>query len=224
MRSDTSLPDAFREEKKWMTDPETGESNPKLERLTFYYGQDYHRHSYSGYERNKMFFNLSGKSFADLSGVSGVDNIADSRTWCALDYDRDGWTDIALVNANTPLLNLYRNRIGERVERNFIAIDLVGANSSPKADAEKSNRDAIGAVVTVTIGERELRRVKRCGKGFAARNSATLLIGIGDARKVDRISVRWPSKTAVAEFNNLTAGSHVVIRENAGVEVRPYKP
>ena len=54
--------------------------------------------SFSGYERNHLFVNQDGKAFVDLSGVSGLDAVGDSRSFAVLDYNRDGWPDIGLVN------------------------------------------------------------------------------------------------------------------------------
>ena len=65
--------------------------------------------SHSGHERNRLFLNRAGEQFVDVSGVSGLDDAADGRSFALLDFDRDGWLDIAVVNANAPLLRLYRN-------------------------------------------------------------------------------------------------------------------
>ena len=59
MRSDESLPGEFRDAADWTADPETGASQPAIDRLTFYYGPEYHRHPYSGYERNKLFLEIA---------------------------------------------------------------------------------------------------------------------------------------------------------------------
>lgn len=215
MRSDSSLPPAFRAEKTWTTDPNTGAAAPALDRTNFYNGPDYHRHSYSGYERNKFYLNVGGETFADLSGVSGVDNIADSRSWCALDYDRDGWTDIALVNSNSPLLNLYRNRIGERSKNNHFKLHLVGGARAGDASGEWSNRDAVGAVVEIVTGSRTLRRVRQLGEGYAAQNSATLTIGIGAAPAADSLRVTWPSGKITEIDTPVPAGTVLTLEERA---------
>lgn len=219
MRSDKSLPSSFRAEETWKTDPRTGAAAPSFERLTYYYGPDYHRHSYSGYERNKFYLNDGGRTFLDLSGVSAVDSIADSRSWCALDYDRDGWSDIALVNANSPLLNLYRNTLGARIDRNFIKVRLEGGARAGEAAAPWSNRDAVGASVDVVVGERTLRRVRRLGEGYAAQNSAVLTIGIGTAQEADSVLVHWPSGKTTKLNNPTPAGQELILKErDSGTE------
>ena len=213
MRTDSSLPPEFRAEKTWTTDPDTGASAPALDRANYYHGPDYHRHSYSGYERNKLFLNVAGKTFADLSGVSGADNIADSRSWCALDFDQDGWTDIALVNSNQPLLNLYQNRMGERSKNNHLKIRLLGGARAGERSVGWSNRDAVGAVVEIVTGSRTLRRVRHLGEGYAAQNSATLTIGIGEAPAADSLRVTWPSGKTTQITTPTPAGAVLTLKE-----------
>ncbi|MBT7983274.1 MAG: hypothetical protein HN584_11970 [Akkermansiaceae bacterium] len=213
MRSDESLPDQFRNNKSWGTDPRTGKLKPSQERLTYYYGPNYHRHSYSGYEKNKFYLNVSGNTFADLSGVSGADDVADGRTWAALDYDRDGWTDIALVNANAPLLSLYRNGIGKINKSNHIKVLLVGGAVGKDPGKGLSNRDGVGAVVEVMSGDRLIKRVRNLGEGYAAQNSATMTIGIGSEDTVQSVKIRWPSGKITTSRSLVSAGSAIVMKE-----------
>ena len=164
-------------------------------------------HSFSGNEPNSFFYNHAGNTYSDLSGLSGLNTIADSRAFGQLDYNRDGWPDIVLVNANTPQLNLYRNnigRIGSTHDRprqpNVIAVRLVGGNHSADTKLGIACRDGYGAIVTVDMGRHRLMREHRCGDGFAAQNSRTLLIGLGESQLAHSVSVRWPSgKTQTIE-------------------------
>ncbi len=153
-------------------------------------------HSLSGHERNHMFLNRgAGEEFIDLSGPSGMDSESDSRSFALLDYDRDGWQDVALVNANQPLTQLYHNDIAQvpGVRGGMIAIRFVGGNTAAAA-SELSNRDGYGAIVEVGLsGGVRLKREHRCGEGYAAQNSSTMIIGIGDRSSVESVGVRWPS-------------------------------
>jgi hypothetical protein len=224
VRSDENLPEAFSNSDGWVTDPASGEPAPQFDRLRHYYGPDYHRHSYSGHERNKLFINQGGNGFADLSPLSGADTEADSRSWCALDYDGDGFTDIAVVNANTPLLNLFRNGLGKSPgAHGFIGVRLVGGADASGTAQGWSNRDAVGARITVTLEDgTTLSRSRRCGEGFAAQNSATLLIGIGAAAKAAEIRVDWPSGK-VSTTRDTAARSLVTFTESDGAAaVRSY--
>ncbi|MBN4059019.1 CRTAC1 family protein [Endomicrobium sp. AH-315-J14] len=173
--------------------------------------------SFSGHERHRFFLNRGGKSFADLSAIAGLDHEGDGRSFAILDFDRDGFPDVATVHANAPLLTLHRNRLGERglvgTPSSFVAVRLVGGNRSAKPSEEWSNRDGYGARVTVHLGDRRLLRELRAGEGLAAQNSATLLIGVGRSDSVDRVVVRWPSGKS-SEVGGIPAGSLLTAYEN----------
>src|SRR5262245_2512271 len=173
--------------------------------------------SLSGNERDHLFLNAGGKAFTDIAGVAGLDDPADGRSSGILDYDRDGWPDLALVNSNAPMFELYHNEIGRYPgaagRGRMVALRFVGGNHSPSPNPTWSARDGYGARVTVDLGDLRLVREHRAGEGFAAQNSATLLIGIGDHDAARSIKVRWPSgRTQTAEA--VSAGTLVVVYEN----------
>ena len=170
-------------------------------------------HSLSGKERNHYFANHGGKSFTDLSALSGLDNIADSRGWALFDYDRDGWQDVALVNANEPLFNLYHNTMpAAGVRGGIIAVRFVGGNKTA-GPSVMACRDGYGATITAALGDITLTREHRCGDGFAAQHSATMMLGLGPRAAASSITVRWPSGiTATAE--NVAEGTLMTCYEN----------
>ncbi len=155
--------------------------------------------SMSGGERNHFFLSLGcGEQFADISAISGLDSAADGRAFACWDFDRDGWTDIALVNANAPQLGIYRNNMGdlERARggsKGSIALRFAGGNRRALPSGEWSNADGYGARVVATLSGRRLTREQRAGEGLAAQNSATMVIGIGAEERVERLEVLWPS-------------------------------
>ncbi len=57
----------------------------------------------------------------------------------------------------------------------------------------KSNRDAVGARVTVQIGDRRLVRHRKGGGSYLSASDPRLHFGIGSALKVDQVEIRWPS-------------------------------
>ena len=227
--------ETFRKSADWKFDPLANTVRPEINQR-YEKGhvqvQDRRRwHSFSGHERNHLFVNETGISFSDSSPLSGLDSIADGRSFAIFDFDRDGWQDIALVNANYPLLNIYRNEIGRTQDSgvNFVAIRLVGGNQSNKPSFDFSNRDGIGAAVTVNMGDTTIRRELRCGEGFAAQNSNTLIIGIGSADRVSNLAVRWPSGRA-SRCGYLAANQLVTVFEDHdtpdvdnGMQVEPYR-
>ncbi len=150
--------------------------------------------SFSGHERNHVFLNQNGEDYVEISGISGLDHPGDSRAFAVLDYDRDGWQDIAVVNANAPLFQLFRNQMGERGDPGaMVAVRFEGGNRFAAPNSQWSTRDAYGARVLLEIEGRELLREHRAGEGLAAQNSATMRAGIGNAEEVTRLEVRWPS-------------------------------
>lgn len=153
--------------------------------------------SHSGHERNHLFMNMGGERYMDLSPLSGLDDQTDGRAFALLDYDRDGWQDLAVVNANAPLLRLYRNRIGERAgagERgNMVALRFVGGNQTAQPISGFTVRDGYGAKIRATMGDVLLFREFRAGEGLASQNSEIMILGIGEKRLIDRLEVEWPS-------------------------------
>lgn len=205
MRTDENLPEEFRSSGEW--------TNNRYDQ-TLFYG----RYSFSGSERNHLFINNQGRAFSDLSPLSGLDTDADSRSFVFFDYDRDGWQDIALVNANAPLFSLYRNEIGEsgpttgQKRAGMIALRFVGGNASGQPVAGFAPRDGYGAVVELQLGDMTIKREYRCGEGFAAQNSSTMIIGIGDSRIVPRVTVRWPSGRR-QHIDNVAEGTLLTVHE-----------
>ena len=151
-------------------------------------------HSLNGNERNRYFSNHDGRLFTDISALSGLDNLADSRGFSILDYDRDGWQDIALVNANKPLFNLYRNEMESAgLSGGMIAIRFVGGNRHSTPSKEFGCRDGYGARVVVNLGTEKISREHRCGDGWSTQNSSTMIVGIGSHTNVVSVAVKWPS-------------------------------
>lgn len=172
--------------------------------------------SFSGKERNRLFYSQRAQQFLDLSAVSGVDNIADGRVLALLDFDRDGWQDMAVASANAPLLSLYRNEIGmsesAQQQGHFVALRFVGGSRSSEPSEGLAGRDGYGAQVTLKAGDITYVREQRCGEGMAGQNSTTMLVGIGDNEVVNSLSVRWPSGK-VQDFSSLLAGQLLTVYE-----------
>jgi peroxiredoxin len=171
--------------------------------------------SLSGYERDKLFLSAHAAQFVDVSGVSGLDDPSDGRAAGFLDYDRDGWLDVALVSSNAPMLKLFHNQIGCRRAggARVIALRFVGGNHTAQPSSW-SARDGYGAQVTVDLGGRTLLREHRAGEGFAAQNSATMVIGLGETEIARSVTVRWPSGRKQTEAD-VPAGTLVTVYEDA---------
>ncbi len=172
--------------------------------------------SFSGGESNHLWFNLGGEGFIEQSGVSGANHSGDSRSMAVFDFDRDGYQDFAMVNANAPWVQLFRNRIGDRpgADAGFVALRFVGGKKGAEAGGQWSSRDGYGVKAVVSVGGQRLLRELRCGEGLAAQNSRTLIVGIGEGvRRADGLEVSWPGGAEQA-LDDLDSGSLVTVYEN----------
>ena len=218
LRTDESLARAsFRFSPEWKRTPPPDSAGPQIDtRLAGVerQGDRITVHSLQGNERNRYFLNRQGRAFADLSGLSGLDSIADSRGFAVLDYDRDGWQDVALVNANQPLFNLYRNEMAAaEIRGGMIAIRFVGGNRAAAPSKEFGGRDGFGARVWVTVPDAKLVREHRCGDGWSTQNSATMIVGIDGHAAATQVTVQWPSgKTSSTEM--VPEGTLLTVYEN----------
>ena len=148
-----------------------------------------------------MFFRQTD-NFVDVSLVSGTDDLADGRSFGLLDFDQDGWLDIALMTLNRPRFKLFHNDMADRFPDNRpFRFRLVGGQKSAEPGEQWSNRDAIGAQILVTFKSgRNLMMHKQAGEGFASQNSEVLWIGCPQGDSVVLLDIRWPSgKTTLVE-------------------------
>lgn len=168
--------------------------------------------SLSGNERNRLLLGRDG-GFTDRSLVSGIDCREDARSFAMLDFDRDGWLDIALASTNAPRLRLFRNRIGDLGgEGSVVEVVLRGACDQAEPSTGCSNRDGIGAVVTAVTDRRKSVFRNSIGEGLAAQNSRRIRITLAKGETLEKISVRWPS-TQITEVVPESGKNLVVIRE-----------
>lgn len=170
--------------------------------------------SFSGHERDILYWNHGDGTFSDFSAVAGLDAPEDGRAFVTFDYDMDGDLDIVLNNRNSPQLRLMRNDFD--AGHHSIAIRLEGA---------KSNRDAAGArVVLETASGRRLTRLVRSGSGFRSQPTRTAYFGLGEESAVKLATVYWPSG-ATQTFSDLAAGHLIDLREGeTKPRVQAFRP
>lgn len=138
--------------------------------------------TWSGFERNVLYLNNHDGTFSDISGISGLDFVEDARTFALGDFDSDGRLEVVLKNRNSPQLRYLKNVLPNLPPA--ISFRLTG---------KKSNRDAIGAKVTVETASGRQTRTVRCGSGFLAQHSKELLFGLGDTEQPVQATIEWPS-------------------------------
>ena len=132
-------------------------------------------------QRDLMFQNSGDGTFTDVSETAGAyfTQALVGRAAATADYDNDGDTDIVIMNSNQRAV-LLRNDGGN--EKNWIAIKLIGT---------QSNRDGIGASVTVVAeGMTQVAEVKS-GSSYASGSDTRLLCGLGENQHVEKITIVW---------------------------------
>jgi ASPIC and UnbV len=194
--SDPSKSDGFRKSSHWRSPLLDFKLRVKQDAgLAFSAGEAgpaWRSNSFSGHERNR--FLLRGRNgFHDLSLLSDVDCLEDERSFAMLDYDGDGWLDIALMSMQAPRFRLFRNRIGSLTSGGrVVSLRLHGGNRTA-APGSSSTRDAVGAMVTAvtSAGRRVFRR--SIGEGLAAQNAAAIRVTVAPGEQWHELEVRWPS-------------------------------
>jgi hypothetical protein len=78
-----------------------------------------------------------------------------------------------------------------------------------------SNRDGIGAKVTVFAGGRRFVQEVRSGSSYISNNDMRLHFGLGNSTEVNRIEVRWPNGNAES-FPGGSADHFVTLVEGQG--------
>jgi len=115
------------------------------------------------------------------------------------DLDNDGRMDVLLLAQKSALVYLHNRTQGGA----FLTLQLEG---------RVSNRDAVGARVSVRGGGRR-QVAQRCGGGsFQSSRDARLHFGLGGAERVEEVEVRWPSGR-VGMYKNLDANTGYTLRE-----------
>lgn len=167
--------------------------------------------TWSGYERNVLYANNGDGTFADVSGAAGMDFIEDGRAFALSDFDRDGRLELFVKNRNAPQLRIVKNAIRDLPPA--ISFRLTG---------KESNRDAIGAVITLDTAAGKQSRTLQAGSGFLSQHTKELFFGLGESHGPLRASIRWPSGK-VQEFENLPVQHRIFIVEGeAGFIAKPF--
>ena len=168
--------------------------------------------TWSGYERNVFYANNGDGSFSDVSGAVGLDFVEDGRSFALADFDRDGRQEVFLKNRNAPQLRVVKNVMPDLPSS--ISFRLTGT---------KSNRDAIGAVVTLTAGDRKQMRSLQAGSGFLSQHSKEIFFGLGSGTGPIKARIRWPSGL-VQELHDLPTGHTIWVEEGSeAVRSDPFK-
>ncbi|MEA2708262.1 MAG: enediyne biosynthesis protein [Phycisphaerales bacterium] len=96
------------------------------------------------------------------------------------DIDGDGDQDVVLTQIAGPPL-LLRN--DQKLSNHFVRLKLIG---------KRANRDAIGAVIRLKLGDQTLTRQVMPTRSYLSQSELPVTIGLGPAAKSDSIEIVWP--------------------------------
>jgi hypothetical protein len=181
-------------------------------------------------ERKQLFRNLGGPErgsggdlrFAEIASPIALGDLGLPRVGRGLaigDWDNDGRVDALASNQNDPA-QLFRNL--DRSGNHWIAFRTVGT---------RSNRDGVGARLVLHAGGARQTATVRAGSSYLSATDSRVHFGLGAARRVERVEVRWPSGAEETltgleadRFYTLTEGRGVTGRRPAASRKREERP
>jgi hypothetical protein len=129
---------------------------------------------------NALFQNRGDGTFRDISRLTKSDHTGCGRGLAVADFDGDGHLDMLIANYGQPP-TLLRN---SGTANKWLQVRLVGT---------RSNRDGIGARLTLTAGGRRQAREVASGTSFLSQHSLVQHFGLGKLERADWLEIRWPS-------------------------------
>jgi enediyne biosynthesis protein E4 len=159
------------------------------------------------FKQNKLVYkNVGDGRFVEVTSKMGapVTQARPSRGTAFGDFDNDGDVDVAIINMNEPP-SLLRNDCNPR--NNWLKVKCIGT---------KSNRSGIGARVRVVTGQHSQMNEVVSGSSFMSQNDLRLHFGLGHAKQVDLVEIRWPLGS-VDTFKNVDPNQLLVVQEGHGI-------
>jgi enediyne biosynthesis protein E4 len=174
------------------------------------------QHLGSNYQEPRILYRNNGNgTFSDISNEAGpgITTAMSGRGLAIGDLWNDGRISAVISNMNAPS-SLLVNQV--RSANHWLGIYVIGT---------KSNRDGIGARVSVKIGAHMLVDEVRSGSSYDSNNDIRLHFGLGTAAKVEWVQIRWPNGSAerfsdvkVDTINTLTEGSGSSVKRETVVQ------
>lgn len=147
---------------------------------------------------NQLFENLGDGRFRERLDA-GLDTVRTSRGSAVADLDLDGDLDIVVVNSNQPS-EAYENRAAG----GWFALGF-----SP---GSAGSAGAVGAEVVLTAGGRTQVRETRAGSSYLSQSALAAFFGVGEAERIERVTVRQPLRERPLVLRDLPANRRVLLR------------
>lgn len=163
--------------------------------------------------RPQLFRNEGGLVFSEASTQTGpyFDGEYLGRGVARVDFDRDGRTDLVVVHQDRPAALLHNETLSPNRR---VAIALRGVSS---------NRDALGARLSIRSGGRHSVQEFCGGSGFFASNEPRAIVGLGLAPQIDALDVRWPSGR-LDHWESLPVDAELLLIEGRAPLIQPLTP
>jgi tetratricopeptide (TPR) repeat protein len=161
-----------------------------------------------------LYRNLGDGTFEDATEALGLGHVGKSHGVTFADYDRDGDVDLYVPSGGAQPGDHWHNAFyrNEGFGHHWLVLKLEG---------RRSNRDGIGAQISVRCGENKQLHEVASGYSFGNSSSIEAEFGLGDCLQADEIVVRWPSGQVDA-FKEVAADRRLLLVEGAGkVRVMP---
>ena len=166
-------------------------------------------HLSSGYMEPRILYRNNGNGkFTDVSAMAGPGfrAVSSARGLAVGDLWNDGRISVLINNVYARPSLLVNST---HYQNHWVAFKTVGT---------RSNRDGIGAKITVKTGKRVFVDEVRSGSSYISQNDLRVHFGLGSATKMDGVEIRWPSGL-VERFENLPVDAIHTLKEGAGVAV-----
>jgi len=141
--------------------------------------------SRSSRQSNRVFRNLGGRTFDDVTRECGGDfqRVGLHRGAAFGDLDDDGRVDAVVTRLNEPVA-VFLNRTDPA--GHYLLVRLVGT---------RSNRDGLGASLRLVLGSgRSLVRHATTAVGYGGSSDKRVHFGLGEEDRVQRLEVTWPGR------------------------------
>lgn len=156
----------------------------------------------SAYERNGVHLNAGDGKFFDISYLTGADSTGDGRSVVGFDITGDGMPELFVRQAGGGPLLVFENCFPKS---HWLRVSLRGG---------KSNSLGIGSKLVCEADGKRISRELYPIVNFLSQSPACVQFGLGDAEKVDRLTIQWPSGEKQV-LTDLPINAHVLVRESS---------